>query len=95
VFIGGFGYPYWYDYYPYSYYDYDYEPVAYTDDGSIVAQVQQQLARAGYYYGPIDGVLGPRTQAAIRSFERANGLRVDGMISNELIATMGLGYARN
>jgi peptidoglycan hydrolase-like protein with peptidoglycan-binding domain len=88
VFIDTFGYPFWYDYYPYSYYDY--EPVAYTDDGSIVAAVQQRLAQAGYYQGPSDGVLGPRTQAAIRSFERANGLRVDGMISNDLMATMGL-----
>lgn len=92
VFIDTFGYPYWYDY-PYSYYDYD--PVVYSNDGSLVAEVQQRLAQAGYYHGSIDGVLGPRTQAAIRSFERANGLRVDGMISDGLIATMGLGYARN
>jgi Putative peptidoglycan binding domain len=87
-----FGYPYWWDYYPYSYYDYDqsgYENAAPYDD-SLVAQVQTRLARAGYYRGAIDGVMGPETRRAIRGYERSHGLRVDGMVSNELIGTMGL-----
>lgn len=97
VFVGDFGYPfgypYWYDYYPYSYYDYG-QPMVYDDgsgyDGSLVADVQQRLARAGYYHGAIDGVRGPETRRAIRSYERAHGLRADGMISDALIARMGL-----
>lgn len=87
-----FGYPYWWDYYPYSYYDYDqpvYEDGAAYDD-SLVAQVQTRLARSGYYHGAIDGVMGPETRRAIRGYERSRGLRVDGMISNSLIGTMGL-----
>jgi len=31
-----------------------------------VREVQQALAAAGYDLGPIDGVMGPRTRAAIR-----------------------------
>ena len=87
-----FGYPYWWDYYPYSYYDYD-QPVyqeggAYDD--SLVGQVQTQLARSGYYHGAVDGVMGPETRRAIRSYERSHGLRVDGAISDSLVGTMGL-----
>src|ERR1700704_2908702 len=106
VFIGDFGYPfgypYWYDgFYPYGYgygygYGYDnYDPAVYQDtaayDGSLVAQVQTRLARAGLYRGAIDGVMGPETRRAIRAYQRSNGLRANGTISNSLIATMGLG----
>jgi len=95
VFYGGFGYPYWYDYYPYPYGYYDYGQAAYYDegagyDGSLVEDVQQNLARDGYYYGAVGCVLGPATRRAIRAFERANGLRADGVIDSRLLSTMGI-----
>ena len=61
-----------------------------SNGGSIVVNVQQELARAGYYRGAIDGVAGDGTRRAIRSYERANGLRVDGRIDSELLSNMGL-----
>jgi len=100
----GFGYPYSYGYYPYGYssyypYDYSYGYYGYNrpgynsyGNGSIVIQVQSRLARAGYYRGPIDGVMGPRTHYAIRAYERDHGLRVDGTISGQLVRNMGLRY---
>jgi peptidoglycan hydrolase-like protein with peptidoglycan-binding domain len=33
-------------------------------------QVQEALHRLGYYKGPVDGILGPRTRAAIRRFQQ-------------------------
>jgi len=101
VFIGDFGYPfgypYWYDgFYPYGYgYGYDnYDPAVYQDaaayDGALVGQVQTRLARAGLYRWAIDSVMGPQTRRAIRAYQRSNGLRADGTISNSLITTMGL-----
>ncbi len=59
-------------------------------DVSVARQVQQRLARAGYYRGPIDGIIGDGTRRAIRSYERDNGLRADGEIDRQLLATMGL-----
>src|SRR5438552_14086675 len=66
-----YGYPYSYGYYPYNYYgyypnDYNYSygystynrPAYGGYSASIVVQVQTRLARAGYYRGPIDGVIG-------------------------------------
>ena len=57
---------------------------------SIIAQVQEQLARDGYYKGRIDGVQGSRTYYAIRAYERDHSLRVDGAVSDQLLSEMGL-----
>jgi peptidoglycan hydrolase-like protein with peptidoglycan-binding domain len=55
-----------------------------------VIRVQERLARAGYYRGSIDGVIGPRTRYAIQAYERSHGLPADGIIDNRLLRTMGL-----
>jgi peptidoglycan hydrolase-like protein with peptidoglycan-binding domain len=57
---------------------------------SVPAQVQQELARDGYYQGPIDGILGPATQAAIAAYQRDNGLRVTGTINSHLLDALDL-----
>src|SRR6202035_1386669 len=61
IFIDAFGFP---AFYPYPYYGY-YAPYPYNDYGysnvRLVVEVQRRLARAGYYHGPIDGILGPKT----------------------------------
>ena len=102
VYFGiGLGYPYYgygnpyYGSYPYGYGYYNrpraviYADTAYTDDATVAA-VQRRLARAGYYRGAIDGVIGHGTRNAIRAFERNNGLPADGRIDRRLLATMGL-----
>lgn len=104
-YYGGFGYPYGYgfgsSYYGYPYYGASaslyyngynsgrvYE--GRSAGGSLIAQVQQELANAGYYQGAIDGVIGNGTRSAIRRYERENGLRVDGRIDDRLLSSMGL-----
>src|SRR4051812_8896975 len=57
---------------------------------SDVARVQSQLAKEGYYQGEIDGNKGSRTYYAIRSYQRAHGLRTTGEIDNELLNAMRL-----
>ena len=32
-------------------------------------QIQEALRRLDYYKGPVDGILGPKTRAAIRRFQ--------------------------
>ena len=104
----GYGYyPYGYSYYPYgygyssSYYPYSYGYSTYRPayrgqtaarSGSVVVQVQQRLSRAGYYHGRIDGVMGSRTRSAVRAWQRAHNLRVDGVINDQLLGTMGMRY---
>jgi Putative peptidoglycan binding domain len=89
----GFGYGYGYPYYGTSAAFYDngyYANRSYRGTGSVVVQVQQRLARSGYYRGRIDGVIGEGTRGAIRAWERAHGLRVDGQIDDRLLSTMDL-----
>jgi peptidoglycan hydrolase-like protein with peptidoglycan-binding domain len=43
----------------------------------------------GYYHGSIDGASGNGTRKAIRDYEHARGLPVDGRIGQRLLMTMG------
>jgi hypothetical protein len=40
---------------------------------SGVASLQRQLSRAGYYRGPIDGIMGSRTHYALRAYQHDHG----------------------
>ncbi len=53
-------------------------------NGSAVGRVQAGLSRLGYNPGPVDGVMGPRTETAIRTYQRDHGLVVDGRPTAEL-----------
>jgi TPR repeat protein len=55
---------------------------------SIVAEAQRLLAKLGLRPGPVDGVLGPKTVAAIRAFERKVGLPTTGQLTSALVARM-------
>jgi len=53
-----------------------------------VRQVQLQLNAKGYSAGPADGYIGAMTRSDIRSYQRNNGLAVDGEASDALLAHM-------
>ena len=56
----------------------------------VTVNVQEQLARAGYYDGPIDGLLGPMTREAIAAFQADSGLAITSAIDEPTLATLGL-----
>ena len=41
----------------------------------VIADIQRELSRRGFYDGAADGMHGPKTDAAMRDFEQAAGLR--------------------
>jgi hypothetical protein len=51
-------------------------------------QIQRALKNAGYYQGQIDGKIGPRTQEAIRKFQKAKGLKADGIVGRKTSAEL-------
>ncbi len=48
--------------------------------GADVKKLQTSLVKLGFNPGPIDGVFGPKTNAAVRAFQKAYGLVVDGIV---------------
>ena len=61
--------------------------------GWDVAALQFLLARRGYSPGGIDGDFGPATDAAVRSFQRAHGLTVDGLAGPNTIRALRSGVS--
>jgi localization factor PodJL len=55
---------------------------------NVIAEAQRLLAERGYDPGPVDGRPGPRTEAAVRSFQRRAGLAETGQITQSLIVKM-------
>jgi peptidoglycan hydrolase-like protein with peptidoglycan-binding domain len=54
-------------------------------DHNLVRQIQQHLREHAVQPGGVDGAFGPKTESAIRKFERDNQLPVDGIPSPELL----------
>ncbi len=55
---------------------------------AVVADIQSLLNRLGYDAGPADGVMGWRTRSAIRAYQRAEELEVNGEPSYRLRAEL-------
>jgi len=49
-------------------------------EGDAVRRLQQKLTAQGFSPGPVDGDFGPKTDSAVRAFQRARGLVVDGVV---------------
>jgi hypothetical protein len=85
------------DYYPYDYYA-DSQPSDNTEsvDNSVpaadatVEATQEELARLGYYNGPVDGIFGPTTRDAVANYQIAKQLNVTGSLSPDTMQSLGL-----
>jgi glucose-6-phosphate dehydrogenase assembly protein OpcA len=51
-------------------------------------ETQYLLAALGYYRGPIDGILGPQTIAALREAQKALGLERTGKATSDMVARL-------
>jgi len=54
----------------------------YTDQAVQLSlkQIQRALKSAGFYQGPVDGKIGPKTREAIVKFQKSKGLKADGIV---------------
>ena len=81
----GYDYPYYgYDYPYYGYYDDDpdgqFSPAKVTPSQETIIAVQNELTQLGYYHGPVNGLIGPQTEKAVRWFQSADKLPATGQI---------------
>lgn len=73
---------------------YDYDDDYYPDTDTlptytnVVVVVQQELAKLGYYHGPIDGIVGPQTEKAISWFQSVDKITVTGAINGQTLKAL-------
>ncbi len=61
-----------------------------VNDFNDVKTMQQSLQDEGHYHGKIDGVLGLRTRASIRGFQKAENLPVTGQLDVGTAGKLGV-----
>ena len=62
----------------------------YGSRGEEVRTIQTKLKRWGYYNGNVDGIYGSQTLAAVKKFQKKNGLAVDGIAGTKTLQAMGI-----
>lgn len=104
VSVGIYSSPYYRSYYHRPYYApyYAPAPVVYGSPVTVVRpvtvaatapstyEVQRELAKRGYYGGTLDGQMGPRTRAAIRTYQVDRSLPVTGRVDGNLLRSLRL-----
>jgi len=61
--------------------------------GATVKAIQRGLRQAGFNPGPVDGVFGPQTQAAVLGFQATRGLIPDGEVGPRTAKALGVRLA--
>ncbi len=67
----------------------NFDPGQTITETKVTEGVQRALARLGYDPGSVDGVMGPKTNQAIRDFEQAIGMSPTGLVNPRLLAVLG------
>jgi peptidoglycan hydrolase-like protein with peptidoglycan-binding domain len=60
-------------------------------DKGDIEKVQRSLTDKGFHPGTVDGVLGPRTRAGIREYQKAENLPVTGRLDEKTAGKLGVG----
>lgn len=66
------------------------ELLRYGSRGESVRQVQSRLNELGYWCGTADGIFGVNTRSAVRRFQSAKGLSVDGIVGPKTYSALGI-----
>ncbi len=59
-------------------------------DTASIRVIQRKLLERSISPGPIDGIIGPRTSGAIRSFQERFGMKPSGNVDNQFLFSLGL-----
>jgi peptidoglycan hydrolase-like protein with peptidoglycan-binding domain len=54
-----------------------------------IEQAQKALKEKGHYTGPVDGVMGPQTAAALKAYQKEQRLDVTGRLDDATVGKLG------
>ncbi|MBQ1564899.1 MAG: peptidoglycan-binding protein [Clostridia bacterium] len=60
--------------------------------GDDVRELQRTLKEQGYDPGQIDGIFGKKTERAVKRFQKASGLKADGIAGRRTFFALGLPF---
>lgn len=63
-------------------------PASSSVESGVVTQIQEQLRQTGYYDGSLDGKLSGNLTSAIKDYQRAQGLKQDGLANENLLVRL-------
>lgn len=61
-----------------------------AQSSALVREAQQALKDKGFYQGEVDGLRGPQTTAAVRSYQQKSFLTVDGRLGPQTLDSLGI-----
>ncbi len=64
-------------------------PVPYASVPTV-RQVQHALKSRGFLAGPVDGMMGPATERALRQFQESENLQTTGQLNRQTVAALGV-----
>jgi peptidoglycan hydrolase-like protein with peptidoglycan-binding domain len=68
----------------------DPSPVTTTGAQAQAMAMQQALKDKGFDPGPMDGIVGPRTTAALREYQKSEKLAMTGKMDRDTAAKLGM-----
>jgi peptidoglycan hydrolase-like protein with peptidoglycan-binding domain len=61
----------------------------------MIRQVQGTLQQQGLYHGSVDGVWGPGTESAVRSYQQQHNLNTSGQLDASTLSSMNIATNQN
>jgi peptidoglycan hydrolase-like protein with peptidoglycan-binding domain len=61
----------------------------------MIRQVQGNLQQQGLYHGSVDGVWGPGTESAVRSYQQQHNLNTTGQLDASTLSSMNIAANQN
>jgi lysozyme family protein len=62
----------------------------YAQSSGTIRDAQQVLKDKGFYDGAVDGIYGPKTRAAVRSYQEKQSLAADGRLGPQTLDSLGV-----
>lgn len=65
-------------------------PLQQEESKSVIMKIQDRLNELGYSCGEVNGIMGPKTESAVKSFKIDNDLKANNTINKTVLKALGV-----